>query len=376
MIARNALAYRHCQHLLRLRLWTFVLNHCSGYSRRVVYQCDGQISSQSLPDCNLTIEKRALQSANWLGLESLSGPGIGLSGRGGLEFRVDSTQEQTPDVFWISISSGQDHEVVPLVLGPLSISLDSYNIDDDHQVLRSIYIPRWNGQPPRTMLLKETWNNVPQGRVWDSAFVLIELFSRMVMERLNQPGLPIFAGKRILDLSAGTGLLGIFLAGLAQAELELSHTNIPLSQSSTNVAYSLSTLPSCTTVMMTDLADALGLIEYNISSNQQRIAPSINISSKELVWGASNLASEDIGELDILVASDVVYEVESFGPLLETLCGLCTPERTILYLGYKRRHLTEDKESCFFDGINSKFYVIEKLYELDVQVWCLKKKRT
>ncbi|KAF9356402.1 Methyltransferase-like protein 21A [Mortierella sp. AD094] len=328
------------------------------------------------PQTFLVLEKRALQSTNWLGLESLSGPGVGNSGRGGLELRVLPTQEQAPVTFWISISSERDQGIVPLVLGPLTISLDTRRVDDTRQVLRPISIPQRNGLSRRIMLLKETWNNVPQGRVWDSAFILIDIFSKKVTHNLYQSAPSVFAGKRILDLSAGTGLLGIFLAGLAQVELESSRgSSILSSQTGSITPLSCnSPTPPCTTVMLTDLADALGLINFNVSSNWDRIAPNINIVAKELAWGATHLAQLGVGELDIVIASDVVYEVDSFKSLLETLCGLCTPGRTTLYLGYKRRHLTEDKESHFFDGIKNKFNVVETLHDLEVQVWCLRKK--
>ncbi|KAF9204343.1 Methyltransferase-like protein 21A [Haplosporangium sp. Z 27] len=343
----------------------------------LLFEWKGQISSQSPPNCSLVLEKRALQSAHWHGLESLSGPGIGSTGRGGLEFRVAPTHEQAPMTFWISISSERDQRIVPLVFGPLTTSSDVCHMDDARQVLRPISIPRCNGQSPRTMLLKETWNNVPQGRVWDSAFVLIDIFSKKVVHNLYESAPAIFAGKRILDLSAGTGLLGIFLAGLAQVELESCNEN---SSSSTQTHSPLATVSAdssslpCTTVMLTDLEDALDLINFNINSNQHRIAPSINIVAEQLVWGTANLARLDVGEFDIVIASDVVYEVESFNSLLETFCGLCTPRRTILYLGYKRRYLAEDKEYLFFERIKDEFDVIETLYELDVQIWCLRKR--
>ncbi|KAF9380243.1 hypothetical protein BGX21_002418, partial [Mortierella sp. AD011] len=128
----------------------------------LLYEWDGQISSQSPPNCSLVLEKRALQSTNWLGLENLPAPGIGSFGRGGLELRVLPTQEQTPMTFWISISSERDQGIVPLVLGPLTISSDIRRVDDTRQVLRPISVSQRNGLSPRMMLLKETWNNVPQ----------------------------------------------------------------------------------------------------------------------------------------------------------------------------------------------------------------------
>ncbi|KAI1312593.1 Methyltransferase-like protein 21A [Mortierella claussenii] len=355
----------------------------------LLLEADGQIVSQHSLDqsaCSqgFELESRALQSTNWLGLDSLSRPGIGPTGRGGLEIRV-SSKEPGMKRFWISIGAAQHEELVPLVLGPITLSSERLNVPDSKDVLRPISIPMPSSRNPqnsRIMLLKETWNSVPQGRVWDSAFVLMDIFSREVTNSLNGSLPPIFAGKHILDLSAGTGLLGIFLAGLAQVELEslysrttntAPHWLTPMhNTASIKVARNPSIIP-VTTIILTDLKDALPLIRVNITSNQRRIAPDVNVFEKQLMWGASHLSHLNAGELDIVIASDVVYEADSFNSLLETLYGLCTPGRTTLYLGYKRRGLDVVRERQFFDQIEARFTVEKSLQSLGVQVWCLRR---
>ncbi|KAI8605864.1 putative methyltransferase-domain-containing protein [Dissophora ornata] len=350
---------------------------------------EGQTSNQSPLSHGLRIEKRALQSTNWLGMDDLLDPGIGPSGRGGLEVCVMATQRQTPKTIWISVGSGSNQGIVPLVLGPIVLGSEVSTVEQTRQVLRPINIPQVHGMSPRIMLLKETWNNVPQGRVWDSAFVLVDMFSKAVVNGIRDSAPAMFAGKRILDLSAGTGLLGIFLAGLAQVEMESSSQSLlssssctfspltPVSSQQRVASFSRASSPwvtsMSTTVILTDLCDALDLINQNIASNQRRIAPAVKVVAKELAWGASNLRHLGEERFDVVIASDVVYEESSFKSLLQTLHRLCAPGYTTLYLGYKRRALTRDTEALFFERVRTMFNVVQTLHEYDVHVWILKR---
>ncbi|ORZ16030.1 putative methyltransferase-domain-containing protein [Lobosporangium transversale] len=267
---------------------------------------------------------------------------------------------------------------MPLVLGPFNYTAGSFQSYDSNRVLRPISIPQGNGSNPRIMLLEETWNNVPQGRVWDSAFILKDIFTKQVQDRLEGSRPPIFAGKRILDLSAGTGLLGVFLAGLAQVEMDLlllrGRPNATNRDGITNSSTThISNAPPSTTVVLTDLEDAMELIQRNIASNKRRIAPNVSIEAKPLIWGSSPLTRLKADPFDVVIASDVVYQVDSFNSLLETLYDLCTPGHTTLYLGYKWRALDIDMERQFFEKLSAMFSVEKSLHDLEVQVWCLKR---
>lgn len=326
----------------------------------LLIESNGRVSRTNSSNQFIRLDRRALQSPNWDGLD-ISGPGIGASGRGGLEVRVIRKKVGgVPATFWISIGSETDQDIVPLVLGPIRLSTMTFDLGTTTEALRPFDIPPVHGTESRIMLLKEVWNNVPQGRVWDSAFILKDLFLSKVLDGINNTDPAMFAGKRILDLSAGTGLLGLFVAGLAQVEQDA----VP--------PHGFRAIPASTTVVLTDLEHALDLIRHNISANRYRVAPSVNLTAKELAWGATHLERfRKDHTFNVVVASDVVYEAANFDDLLETLYGLCTPGHTTVYLGYKRRALTKDSEDMFFANVMRRFKNHLSLHDLDVQVWRL-----
>lgn len=367
----------------------------------------------------LTLQVREIQSTQWNDAESLPFPGIGRNLSGGLELRIvpkhvrGRGRAKMPTSCWIKISCPavlpQIGAVVPMVLGPLSIKSpitssgqDFSTVDCCHEIYRPIQIHSLDFVPrtgmttvvssevkaevevkatTRTMLLKEVWNNfVPQGRVWDSAFVMNDYFSKIAYNGVNRGATPLFARKRILDLSAGTGFLGLCVAGLAQLEQDASlasflcptavHSWLPsrcpstLPLRSDFVHHNKKAMASHTSVTMTDLDEALGLLRLNIQANRQRIAPGVAMEAWKLEWGCE----PPPGVFDVVLASDVVYQPHLLGKLLKTLHDLCTPGVTKIYLGYKPRGMDPILEKGFFDALGHDFSVHELKLDLDVRI--------
>ncbi|GJJ73495.1 hypothetical protein EMPS_05853 [Entomortierella parvispora] len=370
----------------------------------------------SLDSPPFTLHIRAL-SDNWHNLEPLPCPGLGLSGRGGLEFRVTESlskaeaKAQFPfdssegDVScWIEIRSKSLPNIHPLVLPiQLPTTMPTAASDGDIRIMRPILLPKWDLDPTHTcrlILLEENQNNVPQGRIWDSALELAKFFSTLVSTGIQEGQPPLLARKNTLDLSAGTGLLGLYLAGLAQLELlaegESTRSRLIRTQSDSSTSSSsspLTTLPvslpcslastssmslirddrssspevDSTTVILTDVKDALTLINTNVQANQRRVAPDITIETKDLRWSKINVRQLSLEPLDTVVASDVIYEPEHFNSLLETLVEICTPGRTQVYVGYKPRGLDQEVEARFFRrlfGPGGEF-TVTKQFQLD-----------
>ncbi|KAL0078573.1 putative methyltransferase-domain-containing protein [Phycomyces blakesleeanus] len=284
-------------------------------------------------------------------------PGFQNSALGGLEYRIRSgsidSLPKKPFYLYIrplasSLSlSVQNHnsqnlDVLPLAIGPISIT----NKPVDSSAYESI-IP-WGPEEFQTnqnhralaypgdgitryFLLKERWGCGTPGKLWDSAIVLSNMFSTWFIN--NPQGL---AGRRIIDLSAGTGFLGLFISHLYQSQ----GMNAP-------------------TITLTDIPEATSIIRENEQLNHMHAIKQVRI--KPLLWGSATNArsAKDNNIVDIVLASDVLYNESDFPLLIKTLCDISTPKKTIVYLGYKRRGFTQKEEDMFFSMCSKHFRVSE-----------------
>jgi len=138
-------------------------------------------------------------------------------------------------------------------------------------------------------------------RVWQCAFILTELL-------LRAPPFGQWAGVRVVDLGAGTGVTGI---GLAQAGAS---------------------------VMLTDLPHITPLTQRNVDYNCQGLIAG-GAEVEEYEWGAP---VAKLGALpDIITAADCLYQPEHYPALLETVVRLSQPH-TMTYLAYRQRGNVEE----------------------------------
>ncbi|KAG0340019.1 hypothetical protein BG004_006577, partial [Podila humilis] len=335
---------------------------------QLLFQSDEQCSIIDHHDSSLTplidLQVRGIQSTNWNDAETLPHPGVGRNLQGGLQLLVQpksGDHRQMPTSCWIKLSCSAKvphmGPIVPVVLGPFNITgmhtiATPVHTEQDycHEIYRPVEIPamdltRTEFRPPtptspstspimatkqqqktqgitatttttaksktitskkRTMLLKEVWHHhVPQGRVWDSAFIMKDYFSSIVSKGLvhsnnnnnyTRASPPVFAHKRILDLSAGTGFLGLTVAGLAQLEHDCHASSRIVGVATANGAHMANVMVEGvrgarfrSSVTMTDLNEALQLLRLNIHSNHKMIAPDVEICAKKLEWGQNEI---------------------------------------------------------------------------------------
>ncbi|XP_051869799.1 EEF1A lysine methyltransferase 3-like [Pristis pectinata] len=130
--------------------------------------------------------------------------------------------------------------------------------------------------------------------IWEAALVLCQYFER---EKIN------FSGKKVIELGAGTGIVGI-LAALLGGD-----------------------------VTITDQENALSQIEHNVSVN---IPSDFRYRTKvcALSWGKNHL--EFPSDYDYILGSDIVYISLTYPLLLKTLLHL-SKGPTIIYLSTKLR---------------------------------------
>jgi len=161
--------------------------------------------------------------------------------------------------------------------------------------------------------------------VWDAAIVVCKYFE--LMERKSRGFL---AGKRVIELGAGTGILGL-AAALLGAKVTL--TDIPL---------------------------MIEILNQNIMLNRRVIVTS-NITTKVLSWG------EDISEfnppVDYIIGSDLMYDDDYVEALVDTICSL-SDRNTQIYLGYETRQM--NAESKFMSYATQHLDVIEIISAKDL----------
>ncbi|KAG2521520.1 hypothetical protein JM16_003543 [Phytophthora kernoviae] len=163
------------------------------------------------------------------------------------------------------------------------------------------------------------------GKLWDSCLVL----TRYLSTRRE-----LLAGKQVIELGSGLGLVGIFCAMLG------AH------------------------VTLTDMEEVIPLLAYNIALNfpgleQDGASTSQSFAKGDAVvlpvakahpWGEP---PRDLpSHADVLVLSDVVYDPEGYVPLVKSLEALATSPETLVLMAHRSRNPMEYQ---FFELLSRAF---------------------
>jgi len=104
-------------------------------------------------------------------------------------------------------------------------------------------------------------------------------------------------------------------------------------------------------VVVTELSDELDFLQQNILANIPDEDPvSSNIEVKELFWGTDTSSLDP--PFEIILGADVVYEIQLFPELIQSLRDLCGPNTVILLA---LEHRWKDIESWFFADLEKYF---------------------
>lgn len=125
--------------------------------------------------------------------------------------------------------------------------------------------------------------------------------------------------------------------------------------------------------MLTDLDKAQELLRANGALNR---APNEDehVTVHRLFWGDQSQAQALEPPVDLIVATDVIYEYKYLEPLIQTLTHLSGPN-TVIYLAYRSRGLTPDQEKEAFVKLQNTFAVQQTQYVekdfLNISIWVL-----
>ncbi|KAL4655582.1 protein-lysine methyltransferase METTL21B [Arapaima gigas] len=139
--------------------------------------------------------------------------------------------------------------------------------------------------------------------VWDAAVCLCRYMDEAPLD---------VGGKRVIELGAGTGIVGILAARLGA------------------------------NVTLTDLPHAITQLENNVAANRPPVGwPSVSPSVLPLSWGLDH--GQFPTDWDLVLGADIVYLSETYTLLLDTLTHLCK-DGAAVYLSSKMRaeHGTPD----------------------------------
>ncbi|KAI9269267.1 putative methyltransferase-domain-containing protein [Phascolomyces articulosus] len=139
------------------------------------------------------------------------------------------------------------------------------------------------------------------GRIWEAATVMIDY----LLWKNKQVEYTLFKGRKVLELGAGTGLVGLALA--------LGCSNLD-------------------NMVLTDQIPMMNLMQQNIQLNRVQD----KVEAKILDWGEFEDVPETCRSPDVILASDCVYLEVAFKPLVDTLISLATKE-TDIYMSYRKR---------------------------------------
>jgi hypothetical protein len=231
------------------------------------------------------------------------------------------------------------------------------------------YTYYFNDQRTKLRILQDTTKAELGLTVWDASLIMAKYFERNLKHVLS--GLPCYStGVQlgIVELGAGTGMLGCVLAHLCMHHWVLSDSSNNRINSETP------------RVVLTDLGSVIPLLVKNATATTQvdededdgeenadsslyslvrrsseSVSP-VNIMVHELCWGNAVQSREVLellnGHADIIVVSDCIYRADLFAPLITTLNALAGPN-TIVYLGYEKRDF--DSEVDFFSKLGETF---------------------
>lgn len=205
-----------------------------------------------------------------------------------------------------------------LIVGPFNISFNiSKRNDFNDTIINNYKIYCINN---KNIIIKELFEHFFYGKIWESSFILLDYFKDII-------GSDYFINKKIIDISGGTGFLGICLGIL------LKNLN--------------------TEITITEHPDRFYFLKQNYILNKEYIKDNVKI--KDLVWGKykKNIYKN---KYDIIISADLIYDYRYYNDLLFTFKTLYR-KKSLIYIAFKERNPKDEK--LFIQMLKKEFIFTE-----------------
>lgn len=172
-------------------------------------------------------------------------------------------------------------------------------------------------------------------------------------------------GKEVIELGAGTGLVGIVAALLGECQsTQGPHRPLSLPLPPAHCDLPPPSPPGARTTI-TDRKPALDFLSANVKANVPSDSQGSALVS-ELSWGEA-LERYPAAGFDLVLGADIVYLEDTFEPLLRTLEHLCS-DSTLVLLACRLRY---ERDTNFLELLRRRFSVEEVHYdpERDIHVY-------
>ncbi|CAA2984655.1 N-lysine methyltransferase METTL21A-like [Olea europaea subsp. europaea] len=159
--------------------------------------------------------------------------------------------------------------------------------------------------------------------IWDSALVLSHWLSNQSQTKFD------FTGKTVVELGAGAGLPGLTAARLGASR-----------------------------VILTDIEPLVPGLKTNVEAN----GLGDRVSVSQHVWGSDDFCSllDELGEVDLVLISDVFFDAAEMEALAKTLKRLCGKGATV-WAASELRSMTSD---CLIELASEGFEIVELATQL------------
>mmetsp|Transcript_73615 Transcript_73615/g.172921 ORF Transcript_73615/g.172921 Transcript_73615/m.172921 type:complete len:138 (+) Transcript_73615:344-757(+) len=115
-------------------------------------------------------------------------------------------------------------------------------------------------------------------------------------------------------------------------------------------------------VIATDMEPAFSCLQASIARNMGVLPPG-KVRCEELRWGAESFTQLDaLGQFDIVVCADLLYDSDLHVPLLETLLHVARDASTVIVISYEQRGSGAEG---FFQGAEKGGLVASKVHGPD-----------